>query len=131
VSNLAGHAGCAQAIAGLLRLVPAHRARGQCYAPLDLLSAAGSSREEWLSGDPSAGNDRAFAAMVALAREHLGKFHAGARDLPAPLRPAFLPLALTSAYLDRLERAGQGVPADIANWRRHWLLFRHATRGWR
>jgi phytoene synthase len=131
VSNLAGHAGCAQVIAGLLRLVPIHRARGQCFVPLDILSAAGNSREEWISGAASAGNDRAYAAMTALAREHLQKFREGAEVLPVALRAAFLPLALTPAYLDRLEQAGQGAPADIANWRRHWLLFRHATHGWR
>ena len=38
-SELAGHAGCAQAIAGLLRMLPIHRRRGQCYIPGDLLRA--------------------------------------------------------------------------------------------
>ena len=41
------HAGCAQAITGLLRLLPLHRARGQCYVPRDMLAAAGTSPEEF------------------------------------------------------------------------------------
>src|ERR1700754_2124493 len=35
-AELAGRAGCAQAITGLVRLVPLHRARGQCYIPKDI-----------------------------------------------------------------------------------------------
>ena len=43
VAEAAGHAGCAQAITGLIRLLPLHRARGQCYVPGDILAAAGTS----------------------------------------------------------------------------------------
>src|SRR5438034_284615 len=31
VADAAGHAGCAQAITGLIRLLPLHQARGQCF----------------------------------------------------------------------------------------------------
>jgi phytoene synthase len=132
-AGLAGHAGCAQAIAGLLLLLPRHRARGQCFVPLDVLAAAGTSPEEFLGGDGGPAAGRAVAAMVALAREHLAAFGKGAPSLPASLRPAFLPLALTQAYLDRVERLG---PAALAKtpllplWLRHWLMFRRAARGW-
>ncbi|MFC6490872.1 phytoene/squalene synthase family protein, partial [Nitratireductor sp. GCM10026969] len=53
----AGHAGCAQAIVGLLRLLPIHRRRGQCYVPLDILQAVGTTRDDFI-----AGNDRPGAA---------------------------------------------------------------------
>jgi phytoene synthase len=132
-AELAGHAGCAQAICGLLLLLPRHRARGQCFVPADILVAAGSSSGELLAGDggPSAG--RVVAAMVALARDHLAAFGKGASSLPPSLRPAFLPLALTGAYLDRIERLGPAALARTPHmplWLRHWLIFRRATRGW-
>jgi phytoene synthase len=131
-ADLAGRAGCAQAITGLMLLLPRHRARGQCFVPADILAAVGSSLQEFLHGSDEPAGLRAVEAMIALAREHLAAFEKGAAALPASLRPAFLPLALTSAYLAKM---GQGASplgglARIPAWRRHWLLFRRATRGW-
>ncbi|MCA1416988.1 squalene/phytoene synthase family protein, partial [Bradyrhizobium sp. NBAIM20] len=44
-AEAAGHAGVAQAMAGMLLLMPLHRRRGQVYIPADMLSAAGLDRE--------------------------------------------------------------------------------------
>ncbi|KUM27869.1 phytoene synthase [Mesorhizobium loti] len=132
-AELAGRAGCAQAITGLLLLLPLHRQRGQCFIPADILAAAGTTPEEFVKGEGDAAAKRAVAAMIALAREHLGAFEKGAPALPVLLRPAFLPLALTRAYLDKMEKAGRSPLVGIATLstlRRHWLLLRHAMRGW-
>jgi phytoene synthase len=132
-AELAGHAGCAQAIAGLLRLLPLHRRRGQCYVPKDILAAAGTSPEEFLAGDGGENAPRAVAAMIALGREHLSIFERGASALPPSLRPAFLPLAVTGAQLTKMQgREGALLAAslDISAWRKHWLMFRRASRGW-
>jgi phytoene synthase len=69
--------------------------------------------------------------MIALAQEHLSAFEKGASVLPVSLRPAFLPLALSRAYLGKMESHSplNGV-AQLSVWRRHWLLLRRATRGW-
>ena len=72
-------------------------------------------------------------AMAALGREHLAIFGRDAQSLPASLRPAFLPLALSEAYLSGMAKspealAGKGV--RISAVRKHWLLFRRAWRGW-
>jgi len=71
--------------------------------------------------------------MTALAREHLAAFEQGAAALPAPLRPAFLPLALSRAYLDKME-GSRHSPLDgvarLSALRRHWLLLRRASKGW-
>jgi phytoene synthase len=133
-AGLAGHAGCAQAISGLLRLLPIHRMRGQCYVPTDILAAAGTSPAEFLAGDGGAGAVRAVSAMAALGREHLMAFERGASALPHALRPAYLPLALTSAYLASIERnpaAALKRTADVAPWRKHLAMFRRASSGWR
>ncbi|KQZ13784.1 phytoene synthase [Mesorhizobium sp. Root554] len=132
-AELAGHAGCAQGIAGVLLLLPLHRRRGQCYIPADILAAAGTSSDAFLAGDGDPAAGRAVEAMVALGREHLAMFKDGARALPASLRPAFLPLALTEAYLAKMAGSAQalaGFGVRISAIRKHWLLFRYATRGW-
>ena len=133
-AELAGHAACAQAITGLLMLLPRHRARGQCYVPRDVLAAAGTTPEAFLTGDGGAAAPVAVQAMTALAREHLSAFEKGAGMLPASLRPAYLPLALVRARLDRIaaarERALREV-RDLALWRKQWLMFRRAAKGWR
>ncbi|MET3579714.1 phytoene synthase [Mesorhizobium robiniae] len=132
-AELTGRAGCAQAMTGLLLLLPQHRKRGQCFVPADILAAAGSSPEEFVAGDGGPGAQRAVAAMIALAREHLAAFESGASALPVSLRPAFLPLALSRAYLGKME-SSRHSPLDgavrLSAMRRHWLLFRGATRGW-
>ncbi len=122
--ELAGHAGRAQAISGLLLLLPIHRSRGQCYIPRDILTEAGITPEEFIV---SANDQRSIVAsqvMVALAREHLVAFECHAKTLPYTLRPAFLPLALTSAYLDHVELSKD----CMSSIRKHFLMFRTAFR---
>ena len=106
---VAGHAGCAQAITGILRLLPIHQARGQCYLPKDILAASGTSPEEFVAGEGGPAATRAIIATAALAKEHLMAFEDGARTLPEILRPAFLPLALTSGYLSLIESDPAGA----------------------
>jgi phytoene synthase len=71
--------------------------------------------------------------MIALAADHLGAFRKGAAALPETLRPAFLPMALVPDYLKRLSIKGPRALAEMTDmpaWRRHWVLFRAALRGW-
>lgn len=129
----AGHAGCAQAIAGLVRLLPLHRARGQCYVPADILAAAGASRDDIVAAGDGEAASRAVGAFVELGREHAARFEAEARGMPASLRPAFLPASLARPYLERAAAAGPAVlreVADLSVLRRHWTLLRRAVRGW-
>lgn len=132
-ASLAGHAGCAQAMTGLLLLLPIHRLRGQCYIPRDLLEAAGTTRDDLVSGKDREGAARAVAAMTALAREHLTAFRQGAKTLPTSLRPAYLPVALAEAYLQRIESGAidpMEESAAVSPLRRHWVVLRHALSGW-
>ncbi len=133
-ADLAGHAGCAQAVTGLLRSLPIHLARGQCYVPRDVLSAAGTTPEEFVAQKGGAAGKRAVSAMIALAREHVGKFEEGARALPPPLRPAYLPAALASAYLALLSKASVDPfkqITDISPLKRTLVMARRAFFDWR
>ena len=44
VAGAAGHAGVAYALTGLMRALPIHAARGQCYLPADIAAAHGFDR---------------------------------------------------------------------------------------
>ncbi|WP_265519026.1 phytoene/squalene synthase family protein [Nitratireductor luteus] len=131
-ADAAGHAGCAQAMAGLLRSLPIHRRRGQCYIPQDLLTAAGADRETLLQGKDEEAAARAVMAMVALGRDHYARFLEAADGLPASLKPAYLPAFLSRNYLDRVAQH----PADalekvagISPIKRHWRMLMLAARG--
>jgi phytoene synthase len=133
-ADLAGHAGCAQAMTGIIRSLPIHLARGQCFIPRDILTATGTSPEEFVAEKGGAAGQRAVVAMAALAREHLAQFEVGARGLPATLRPAYLPAAPTGAYLALLSRPSADPfkqISDISPLRRYLVTARRAFAGWR
>ncbi len=130
-ANVAGHAGVAQAVAGLLRLLPLHRRRGQVYIPADILEVVGCSAATLLAGSDKAAIKRAIDAMIALAGEHFAKFETAAKTLPATLRPAYVPAAITRTYLEKLKASGFNAAnevADISPLRRQWAMFRASTR---
>ncbi len=129
----AGHAACAQAIAGILRSLPRHRARGQCYVPAEVLKACGTDRDRFIAGDDKATAQAVVSAMVAMARDHLGRFRGLTRTLPRTFLPAYLPLAPVGACLDRIEKQGGSVldhVVDISPVRRNWLMMWRAARGY-
>ncbi|PWL18000.1 phytoene/squalene synthase family protein [Falsochrobactrum shanghaiense] len=126
-AEIAGHAGVAQAVTGLIRLFPIHRRRGQLYAPADMLQALGVTREVFLRNDDKAAHERVVSAMLALAREHFAIFSKARKDLPKSLVPAFLPVALVPAYLKAIERLGAKAVeevADLSPLRKQWLMLR-------
>lgn len=132
--NTAGHAGCAQAITGLLALLPIHRARKQCYIPSDMLAAVGATAADLYPEDPDRSALRAVAAMIALAREHLRTFEKEAVTLPTSLRPAYLALSFVPAWLKKIEGAGSSVfsvPITVSPLRRNLSVFYRAAMGWR
>ncbi|MBO0905630.1 phytoene/squalene synthase family protein [Jiella sonneratiae] len=108
IADAAGHAGVAQTAAGVLRLLPIHRARRQAYVPADILAAAGCTAEQLIAGE-EAPSLRAVGAMLAFGREHAGVARRHLEALPKDLRSVFLPALLATPYFDRIERAGASV----------------------
>ncbi|OYR19003.1 phytoene/squalene synthase family protein [Brucella thiophenivorans] len=126
-TETAGHAGVAQSVTGLLRLMPIHRRRGQVYVPADMLQAVGVTRDAFLTNDDKSAHQRVISVMTALAREHLSVFETAKKDLPKTLAPAFLPMALVPAYLNAIERMGEKAVdevADLSALRKQWLMFK-------
>ncbi len=119
-------AGIAFAIAGLLRAFPIHAARGQLYVPIELLDRHQVRPHEIFSGRSSAGLKAALAELRNLARSQLLTASAVVEALPPQAIPALLPLALVRPALMRLEGGDPFSPAEIAPWRRQWLIWRAA-----
>ncbi|WOC17236.1 hypothetical protein MP213Fo_27430 [Pseudochrobactrum sp. MP213Fo] len=124
-AELSGHAGVAQAIAGLLRLMPLHRSRGQVYVPAELLQAVGVSAEQFIKGDDKAALKRVVTVLSALAQEHYAAFLK--QPMPASLKPAFLPVQLVPVVLKYAERKPDNVAdrgIELSQLRRQWIYFK-------
>jgi phytoene synthase len=128
--DLGREAGVAQALAGILRAIPFHAARGKVYLPRDLLAEAQTSREEILQTHSGKKLGPVIAKLAGAAREHL----AAARALPKPgaALPAFLPASTASLYLKRvtaLEFDAFKTPVDVPLYRRQFAMLRASWRG--
>ena len=131
-ADVAGHAGVAYALTGLLRALPLHASRRQCFLPADRMERLGVDIEEMFAGKSSPALLTLLAELRAAARRHLVAARAGIAGLAPELLPAFLPVALVAPYLDRMDRSGYDpfrTPVEIAPWRRQWLLWRAARTG--
>jgi phytoene synthase len=131
-AGCACHAGVAYGIAGLLRALPIHRARHQCYVPSDLLELEGLSPDDLLAGEPKDGLARVTARLIALAEKRLQQARAERSLIPDAAMAAFLPVSLTGDYLVKLSRSGPtalDTIVDIPQWRRQITLWRMARKG--
>ncbi|MFD1226950.1 phytoene/squalene synthase family protein [Pseudochrobactrum kiredjianiae] len=124
-AELSGHAGVAQAVSGLLRLMPLHRRRGQVYVPEDMLQAVGVSAEQFIKGDDKQAMQRVVSVLTALAQEHYAAFEK--QLMSASLKAAYLPVRLVPLVLKRAEKkaeqvAEQGI--DLSQFRRQWTYLK-------
>jgi 15-cis-phytoene synthase len=126
VAAIAEPAGIAYAIAGLLRALPVHLARGQLYLPLDLLERHQVAPHDLFAGRPSAGLPAVLAELRDRALRHLATVQESLSALPPKAIPVLLPVALVRPALARLERSDPFAPAEIPAWRRQWLIWRAA-----
>ncbi len=127
-AEAAGHAGVAQAIAGIIMLLPIHRRRRQLYVPLDILSATGLDRDGFLAGNEKGRISAAIEALAGLGLEHLEKARSAGR-IPSPLFPAFLPVASAEPVLVRAKRVGAGSLEESLQppqWRRQIRMMKAA-----
>jgi phytoene synthase len=123
---VAAPAGQAYAIAGLLRALPLHAARRQLYVPRELLDRHAVKAADIYAGRTSSRLNAAAAELRDLARRHLAAARERLSALPREAVPAFLSLAPVGAALDRLDRSDALMPAELAPWRRQWLIWRAA-----
>ena len=125
-ADVAGHAGVAQLVAGLLLLMPAHTARGQLFVPADILRSANLDRDGFLTGADKIAVKQALNAFIAVGREHLQKARNASDSVTESGFAAMLPICLVEPVLDRAEKLGADVLKQapvIAQWRRQIRLW--------
>ena len=109
-AEAAGHAGIAYGLARRLAVFASERARGRTILPVDLSRATGACLRPTSSG---ARRTRSACGqeMSALARRHLDVAQDAVGKLGAPLRVAFLPLAVVPAASEtHRAKARYGAP---------------------
>jgi phytoene synthase len=105
-------AGTAWALTGILRALPIHFARRQCYLPADRLVLHHVALAQSHGQTPSAGLAAVIAEVATLADQHRAR---AALMRAGEGRPAVLPIALIPAYLHRITRASHSpLPAPTA-----------------
>lgn len=129
-AGAAAPAGIASGIAGRLRSFPSDVALRQMFVPLEVLAAAGVTRDEVEARHNPAALRTALKFMRDHVRAALARFAAAAPGVPEACAPALLPATLVPQLLRRLEgRAGDPFAAvEVAPWRRQWALWRAARR---
>lgn len=132
--DLAGHTGVAIAMTGLMRSLPIHASRGQCYVPLSMLAAHGGGRKDGLSGPPSPALRAALGELRLRVRHHLeraqAEFLTFAREERTAISPALLPLALVPKDLRALEKIADPLReiGGVSAFGRQFSLWRAARR---
>ena len=131
ISAASGFAGVAMGITGLLRSLPLHRARGQCYVPRDILEKHGLTVIDVLAGSNGAPLDALLADLRAIAADRYAEAKSSLQDMSPRVFPALLPASLVPLYLHKL--AGYGTRAltevgEVPQWRRQWHLYWHARK---
>jgi phytoene synthase len=130
-AEAAGHAGVAYAITGLLRSLPVQARRGQLYLPMSMIASRGLDTRSLFSGKTTPELISLLADLRTIARQHLAEAERDIHDLTLPVKTAFLPLALVRPYLDLMDKPEYdpfAAPAELAQWRRQWILWRAARR---
>ena len=132
LADCAGHAGVCWTIVEVLKNLPIHRARHQCYVSGDILTKAGVTLDDYFSAQNDDQRVSIVFGLIAEARRHQALFRLNFENLPDELKPAFLPMCLVSPYLARIEKLSKNaaqIPVDIAQWRKQIYLWRAARNG--
>ncbi|GAA4659438.1 phytoene/squalene synthase family protein [Bartonella pachyuromydis] len=131
--NVCEHGGIAQGLSGVLRLLSFMQSRYHYYLPSDVLKAVGVERGDLESHRVSNKQKcHIIEAMVALSRDHYTKFYEHSHTLPKMLKPAFLPLAIIPASLQRAQQLGSAVFQESATLpliHRYWMITWTAISG--
>jgi phytoene synthase len=130
-AEAAGHAGVAYAITGLMRVLPIHARRGQLYLPVSMIASRGLDTRTLFAGKSSPELTTLLSDLRTIVRQHLAEAERDIHDLTLPVKTAFLPLALVRPYLDLMDKPEYdplASPAELAPWRRQWILWRAARR---
>lgn len=131
LANACGHAGMAVGVSRLLARCGYQRASGQCFVPLDMLEKHGLDRELWIQEAVVDGHFMVLDELVRTAQYHLTFARTVISNLPKPIRPVFLELALVEPRLNAVKRKPEDAlmaGVSLSPLARQWHLLRGAMR---
>jgi 15-cis-phytoene synthase len=126
VEHLARHAGLAQGFSQVIAALPRDASRRQLFVPQQLLQKHGSGMEEVFAGKQTPNLRAAFGQLISEARQHLDTALTLLANVPAEVRPIFLPLATVRRDLAQMSRADADpfVPQVTSRFSILWTLWR-------
>jgi phytoene synthase len=124
----ADHAGIAEGLTDVMLALPRHAARRQLYLPGDLMNLHGAVAEEVFLHQASAPLKDVLSHLRREAKRQLDQAVALLSDVPAPARPAFLPLAVVGRMLAQLATSEPFAPPSPSRLGVLWTTWR-ASRG--
>ncbi len=124
--HLARHAGLAQGIVQVIANLPRDAAHRQLFLPQQLLASHGCSMEDVFAGKETPNLHAVLDQLAGEAEQHLTTALSLLPEVPAPARPAFLPLSQVRADLKRLSQPGRNpfAPQPASRLRTLWTLWR-------
>lgn len=128
-AEAAGLAGVAYGMAGIMRSLPQHRARRKCYVPADLLKQREAKVADVIANENEAAVGIVLAELRLKIKERLDQARRLAWTIKPSVMPAYLHIALTQGYLAKLDARRESVlksGAEIAQWRKQWILWKAA-----
>jgi 15-cis-phytoene synthase len=128
-AEAAGLAGVAYGLSGIMRSLPRHRAMARCYVPLDLLARQGATAGDVIAGENVAALEVVLSELREKIRLRLDQARKLAWTIKPSVMPVFLHVSLTEEYLRKLDAARENVlksDAEIALWRKQWILWKAA-----
>ena len=108
-AEASGLAGVAYGLTGLLRSLPIHCSRGQCFMPLDVLATCELTSAHLLSRRRSVQTDLLLSKIRHKAHERLNQARELQSSVPVSALAAYLPASLAELYLNKLA-AGKSNP---------------------
>ncbi|MBA5776741.1 squalene/phytoene synthase family protein [Stappia sp. F7233] len=126
-AEIAGHAGVAYALTGLMRALPIHASRRQMYLPADLIAKYGVDQESVFRGETSKELKALLGELRTKALDHLLQTRSMIAAVPRCVVPAFLPVCLVEPHLRNLEKNGYDPLrniSEISQLKRQWFLWR-------
>ena len=126
LADVAGEAGQAETIAGLIERLPRHAARHQLYVPLEILQHYGADPADVYAMRATPELRAALAELRLRARRHLSRI--ASAEISSVTWPAFLPLAPLRQWLLAMEGNDYDPfqPPEVPQWRRQWRIWRAA-----
>jgi 15-cis-phytoene synthase len=126
IDHLARHAGLAQGFVRVIATLAYDASRRQLFLPQQVLTEHGSDLEEVFGGKLTPRLRAAAEQLLAEARRHLDTAYRLLADVPAEMRPVFLPLAVVRRDLKRFSQAENDpfAPQPPSRFSTLWTLWR-------